>query len=268
MQIVSAYLLAASAVDSGNYDEDYDVDIDMDFAEYMDVGGEDLVGEYIELSTPTDENGGADFSGNQFCGKWLSAFIRPIEYCHIYTNKWGIAATYPSTDVGADWSGFVAWDTNPTYRGMFIPQALDQQCYQSCGKHINMWLAEFCQYDVYNPDNLQAVLWGFYKGSNVTFKCLANVPTQGYASFSHSDYIGSDIGFGTMSWYSREWNSDGSGWVADHAGHEPAAHNYILVYNVTAFKKYLESMSKEEIKSYLLGHYFILAECNVSTKKA
>lgn len=267
MQIVSAYLLAASAVDSGNYDEDYDIGIDPSFEEYMDIGGDDLIGEYIEINPPTDGSGGADFSGNQFCGKWLSAFTRPIEYCQIYTNKAGISANYPSTDAGSDWSGYVAWDNNPTYRGMFIPTALDTQVYNASGKHANMWFTTFCEYDAYTPDNLQAVMWGIYVGRNMSFKCLSNQPTRGFASYSVLDRIGSDIGIGTDKWYSREWDVQ-TGWVNNHAGHDLAVNNFILVYNVTAFKNYLNSMSTDEIKSFLLGHMFVLAECNVTTKKA
>ena len=52
MQIVSAYLLAASAVDSGNYDEEYYIDPAYDFQEYMEIGGDDIVGENINITAP------------------------------------------------------------------------------------------------------------------------------------------------------------------------------------------------------------------------
>lgn len=267
LQVISAYILAASVVEEGNFDEDYDIDTDSEFADYMIDGDQDLVDEYIDVGTPTDGGGVySDFSGDQFCGKWTSAFTRPIEYCQIYTQKAGISASFPSTEQGSDWSAFVAYDTNAHYRGMLIPSALDEQVYNDSGKHINMWFATFAQNPGYQA--LQGVLYGAYVGNNVSFKCLSNQPSRGFASFSFSDRIGSDIGVGTSKWYSRAWEYSGS-WATDisDAGHQAFGQNFILVYDVNGFKTYLNSMTTQEINDFLVSHMFVLAECNISTKK-
>lgn len=266
LQVISAYILAASVVEEGNYEEDYEIDVDQDFVDYMYEEDQEVVGEYVEINTPTDADGGADFSGNQFCGKWMSAFTRPIEYCQIYTDKAGISAIYPNTDVGSDWSGFIAVDSDQTYDGMFIPQACDLRIYNTSGKHANMWIAEFCWNDSTNGE-LQAVLYGAYVGTNIQFKCLSNQPPRGFASFNFSDRIGSDVEVGDGKWYSRGWKYSGSWQTGRWGGHLDFRQNFLLVYNVNAFKAYLNTMTADEIKTFLLGHMFVLAECNVSTKK-
>lgn len=268
MQIVSAYLLAASAVDSGNYDEDYDIDIDPSFEEYMDIAGDEIVGDYIELNAPTGGTEAGSFSGDQFCGDWLSAFVCPIEYAKIYANKAGINPTYPSTSDESEWNGFiVVGPQGQPHLGEYIPRVLDEEVYNDAGKHVNLWLATFAGYTQYNPDDMQARLYGFYVGDNVSFKCVSNQPTRGFASFSMTDIIGSDIGQGAEYLYSHGWIATG-GWGENYGGQASFPTTYILVYNVSAFKNYLNTMTADDLQSFLVNHLFALAECNVYKEKA
>lgn len=269
MQIVSAYLLAASAVDSGNYDEYYDLWTDPQFEEYMDIAGDDIIGDYVEINPPTDGGGNVgDFSGDQFCGKWLSAFTRPLEYIQIYAQKAGVSVEFPSAEIGSNWSGFkVNYDfDNPQYDGVFIPTALDDQVMNNSGKHINFWLATFSRWLGGGENEYQAALFGMYVGENVSFKCVSNQPSNGFASFSVNNYIGTNIGIGTPKRYTRNWVNGAWG---EHGGHSEfgETETFILVYNVNGFKNYLNNLSTEACEEFIRTHLFLLGECNVSTKK-
>lgn len=262
MQIVSAYLLAASAVDSGNYDEDYDIGIDPSFEEYMDIAGADIVGEYIDLDVPTGGTSEGNFDGTKFCDDWVASFTRPVEYAQLCANKEGVVINPPSTSDVSNWAGFTVF-VQTAYKGTLIPQALDQQVYNNGGHHINMWFASIPYYPQTN--GFAPKLWGCYAASSTAFKCITNIPQQGYASFSFTDRIG-DVEVGINDWYSHAYNGNTQQWV-DEGGQLPLPNSFILVYNVNAFKTFLNSMSAQDLNSFLVNHLFVLAECNLSTSK-
>lgn len=268
MRAASSYILAASVVEEGNYEEDYESDIDQDFVDYMYEGDQEIVGEYIELDVPTGGTESGSFSGNQFCGDWLASFVMPIEYAKIYVQKAQVSTNFPSISDASLWSGFKTLDSSPVpsqYRNMLIPQALDQQCFANCGKHINMWFASFPYYPTYGDGNFAPALWGIYAGSNVAFRMNSNEPTHGFATFSFANATG-DIGYGLEGyWYSHQWNANGQ-WDASNAGQEPLQSIFVLVYNPNVFLNYLNSLSAAEVRT-MMQRLFVLAECNVSKDK-
>lgn len=266
IQSISAYLLAATAVETGNYSEDYEVEMDEDFIEYMVEEDQEIVNDYVELSPPTGGSGnGQNFSGNQFCEDWISAFVRPIEYSQMYMTKFqpNVAVTYPSTEDDTDWQGYVYG--NPA---KLIPKYVDDLIYNHESKHVNMWFVTFTgQYTGWHPYPMTARLFGTYVGSNVSWKCITNQPTKGYASFSFYDNHG-DVyipGSSTLPYYSRQWNVSGS-W-ATNSGQNYLPNAFILVYNVEVFKQYLDTLSEDDFYWLLYNYAFLLAECNIKKEK-
>ena len=265
MQIVSAYLLAASAVDGGNYDEDYDLWTDPQFEEYMDIGGDDIVGEYVEINPPSD-GGAGNFDGTKFCSDWLAGFNLPLQMAKIFANNKGFSTIFPSSENVSDWSGFKVWDEVPDYRQQLIPQALDTQCVNNSGKHINMWFVGFPNYPRYGEQNFAPFAWGMYAGSNVSFRCVSNQPTNGLASFSFQGITG-DTGYGLEGyWYSHQWNANGTWATGYYAGKERLPQNFILVYNTKVFLEYFARQSITE-QNRLLNQMYLMAECNVDKSK-
>lgn len=258
MQIVSAYLLAASAVDSGNYDEDYDIGIDPSFEEYMEIAGDEIVGDYLELTIPTD-GGAGNFDGTKFCAEWLSAFIRPMEYFKLYKEQY----SYPAPAITQD---SPLWATY-NYQQQLLPQFLDNIVYGNSGKHINFWTATISPPNRYLSQDLVAVkMWGAYVGRNVSWKVASNEPTHGFVSFYY-DHNGSDISVcDPTDEYFNGYNSQG--WDNNFGSHNSLEPTFILVYNVPLFKRYLSTLNFEEMGGFLANHHFALCECNVSKSKA
>ena len=194
----------------------------------------------------------------------MSAFTRPVEYAQIAASKAGESINPPSTESDANWSGFtVAVQT--AYKDMLIPNALDQQVYNNGGHHINLWFASIPYYP--NTDGFAPKLWGCYAGSSTSFKCITNIPQQGYASFSFADRTG-EVEVGINDWYSHAYNSTTGTWVTNDGGQLPLPNSFILVYNVNAFKIYLNTMDAVSLNQFLANHLFVLAECNIARSKS
>ena len=267
MQIVSAYLLAASAVDSGNYDEEYYIDPAYDFQEYMEIGGDDIVGENINITAPN--NGQGDFSGNQFCGEWTAAFELPIEYMKIYDQKLGKTYEYPDPTNSSDWSEYTVNKVIFGGSSDLVPKVEDDYVYAQTGKHINAWFASVCL-GSFSPVPTNGHLFGLtgiYLPSNVSWICQGNYPTKGYAVFSLNNTSGSivipTIGSG-YNWGEIEF---AGGVFTNHSVRGDVKYPFIMVYNPNAFKNYVASLDTASAKDLINETLFILAECNTSRKK-
>lgn len=261
MQFLSAYLLAAVAVEDGEYTDDYMIDENDDFGDYMEDGGEDIIGDYIPIDVPTGGSGnGQNFSGNQFCADWYAAFIRPIEYAQIYNDKMNYPKGYPDVNKPDDWTGFTH-----TTGTKLIPVKLDELVNDATSKHINFWLASVCLKTA-SPSGVQGYkglgLTGVYLPSNVAFQIRNNFPTLGYATFSFSYKQGSvTIPYfqSNYNWERKRYNEtafDSNSYINNKLG-------YILVYNVDVFKAYLNRLSTSELYDLLNDRLFALAECNI-----
>ena len=260
MNFASAYLLAASVVEDGNYSEDYEVDVDEEFADYMTEMDQEIVGDYVELSAPTGGSGnGQNFSGNQFCEDWLSAWVRPFEYRQIYDAKVSADLWYPSTEDDTEWqsetpqTGFYAYDGGWTNN--LIPVFLDNEIVTNNNKHINFWCANVGIF----LNSRALYMYGAYV-DRASFKCVQNYPRQGYAVF--------EIGLTTGTIYKNQYakyHGLSATQFNGNAGSNNLA-NFILVYNVDAFKTYLEGLDAATCLS-LINSYFALAECNIKKEK-
>lgn len=260
MKFISAYLLAATVVETGSYDEEYEVYDDPEFAEEMEEWGSEAVGEYIQLKPPNDGQG--SFSGDQFCDDWYVAFERPIEYGKIFSDITGHYADACFKDVNDPdkWTGFT-W-TGDT----LIPEYADQKVYAQCGKHINFWAMGWCALN----GRLEPRVWGAYMGENGALRCVGNYPTLGYIDFNLS-YTGNVQMLGNGATYvaiSRGINEDTGAWYTDWAYEQYAVTTLRLVYNVDAYKDYLErSEQSQHYSTNLVGVHYILAECNIKKEK-
>lgn len=278
MQIVSAYLLAASAVDNGNYDEEYDIDPAYDFQEYMDFAGDDIVGDYVELGVPTGGSQAGNFDGTKFCSDWLSAFTMPIEYAKIFSVKGGYDDQYPDTGNPSDWAGFTVpfdWQTNPIPE-QAVQSWIDNEVYQETGHHANFWIARLSvrvPIAGQSPDTAKKygyAIAGAYLPSSKAFRCTGNYPTQGYATFEldssiYFPYYTAEHGGGQVTggisigkrFFEGVWDTGGTG--------EPTS--FVLVYNQNVFKSYLNRQSADTLKSIINSSDFALMECNISKNK-
>lgn len=258
MRAASSYILAASVVEEGNYEEDYDVDMDQDFVDYMYEEGEELDGQYIDLEPPTGGTGTGYFDGTNFCGDWISAFARPIEYFQAYVNKAGLSSYVISEDSSL-WSEYVYLPN-----GALIPNYLDNIVYTNSGKHINFWLASISQ--ISGRTDVAVKLWGAYVGNNVSWKCVSNQPTNGFISFSF-DYTGTASLSDNSNEYYKLYFADTGEWTTQQGFRNELPQTFILVYNIAAFKNYLNRMTAEDMRYFLLNHLFALGECNISKEK-
>lgn len=274
MQIVSAYLLAASAVDSGNYDEYYDLDIDPLFEEYMELGGDDIIGEEIELTPPN--NGTGSFSGAAFCADWISAFTLPIEIGKIYAEKAGLSIDFLDSSDSGQWGGYILpfeWQTE-SMNDILIPRWLDNDVYQNTGRHINVWFASLTLGDT-TPAYADTVAYniaGINLPSNIGWRLISNMPTQGYGVFE----VNSDVYMSTYTATNRDAHYVVQGGVIGKrrktdgtwfSGGLRTLQTFIMVYNPKVFLAYLNRLDAETIKSVLSAKEIILAECNVSKGK-
>ena len=270
IQVISAYLLAASVVEEGNYEEDYDVDVYEDFAEYMTEGDQEIIGEEIELMLPNDGQG--SFSGNSFCSDWLSAFVLPIEYAQIFSDVGGYGMTFPSTEDESEWSDYTVpfdWQTEQITEQL-IPQWLDADVYANTGHHINLWfvtttLLGNAQY----PNTNGYGLAGVYLPSNIGWKILANYPAQGYGVFEMSDSVYKSTYTASRTGHTESGNGiakrfTNQGWKVGGTG---VVSRFAMVYNPEAFKNYLSGLDVATINQILNNTAFILAECNISKSK-
>ena len=257
LQVISAYILAASVVEEGNYEEDYDVETDQDFVDYMYEEGDAIVGEYLDLTVPSD-GGKGNFDGTKFCGEWLSAFIRPMEYFALYKAK----VSYPAPAITEDSPLWTTYD----YQNQLLPQYLDNRVVANSGKHINFWTATISPPNPALMQDLVAVkMWGAYIGSDIAWKVASNEPTHGFVSFYY-DHIGTDISVcDPTDEYFNGYSSQG--WDSRFGSHNSLEPTFILVYNVTVFKQYLSNMENEELGHFIANHHFALCECNVSKDK-
>lgn len=264
LQFISAYIMAMASIDDGNYSEDYEMEINSDFADFMEDSDQEVVGEFIELSVPTGGSGnGQNFSGNQFCEDWLSAFVRPIEYAEIFNDLYGDSSlTFPDTSNANDWSGYLGVSDS----SIIIPTEIDNDVYENTGKHVNMWFASFNSRTISNAYGLVKMIGCYVPESGISWKIASNSPTQGYASFEWSPQGNVYI----PTWIYALPATCGRGWTTSNTWGEAKfymrANNIILVYNVEAFKTYLRTLSENDL-SAMLDHPFILAECNIKKEK-
>ena len=260
IQSISAYLLAATTVESGNYDEDYEIEDDPDFVDYMEEGDQTLIGDFIDIDAPLGGSGnGLNFSGEQFCDDWMAAFTRVFEYSQIRDEIIGATnLQYPSTEDDSEWSNFTGGSQNK-----LVPEYLDDYVYTNYGKHINMWVAS-CQEGGYFGRTFQ--LWGAYI-DQASFQCKANYPTQGYAVFDSYNLPATGTYQDCREWFGRAVNADGVTYTSS-AGNRIStnASRYILVYNVEAFKTYLSGLDATNVNN-LASSWFVLAECNIKKEK-
>ena len=259
LQVISAYLLAATAVESGQYTDDYDIDEDDDFADFMEEEVE--VGDYIPIDVPTGGSGnGQNFSGNQFCDDWYAAFVRPFEYANVYNKKMGYSQGYPDVNKPEQWTGFT--HTSGT---KIIPVKLDELVNDATSKHINFWLASICLKTA-SPSGNQGYkslgLTGVYLPSTVSFEIRNNYPTQGYATFSFA-YKRGDV---VIPYFQSNYNWERRRYDDTEFTNSYLVNNkvsYILVYNVSAFMTYLDGLSTSDLYDLLNDRLFALAECNI-----
>lgn len=272
MQIVSAYLIAAAAVEEGNYDEDYDITEDPDFVDFMEDGDQDIVGDYIELELPTGGTDPENFTGNKFCTDWQAAFVRPFEYMQIVDGLLGITgASYPSTEDGADWEDYkintVRSNRLPEDQNILVPKFLDNDNVSKNSKHINMWFASVgIRYGQTGNPHLIG-LSGCYVPKTFSWRINANYPTKGYAVFSMSQT--SAILSLPYYEYSYNWGeviyNGSNSWGGGSAENQKL--QFIKVYNVEAFKNYLSGLDGATALSIVNETLFVLAECNVKKNK-
>lgn len=266
LQVISAYILAASVVEEGNYEEDYDVDIEQDFVDYMYEGDQDIVGDYIEINAPTGGSVDGSFSGNIFCADWMSAFVLPFEYAQIYYSKLGITEDFPADPNDASsWSGF-SGDGNPQDDGL-IADWYDEQVHANTGHHANVWFAGIGV----NPPRPYKTLgiWGIYMPDNVSFQIVENHPVQGYAVFDADSRQGT-IYIPTITSLNNAFTKvyeNGAFVEGSASSGSTNQRRYILVYNPTVFKKYLQNLDSTTLGNFLMTAYFVLAECNISKDK-
>ena len=260
MRAVSAYILAASVIETGNYSEDYDIEMDDDFVEYMTEGDQEIIGDYVELEAPTGGSGnGRNFSGDQFCEDWLSAWVRPFEYRQIYDAKVSADLWYPSTEDDTEWTsenpqnGYYAYDGG--FTNDLIPVYLDNEIFTNNNKHINFWCANVGM--LYNSRVL--FMYGAYI-NRTAFRCIHNYPRQGYAVFEISGATGTIY----LTRYARYHGMSSDGFNGNAGSNNPTS--FILVYNVAAFKTYLQGLDSSTCLS-IVSSYFALAECNIKKEK-
>ena len=278
LQVISAYLLAASVVEEGNFQEDYDVDTNPEFEEYMMEEDQGVVGEDIILDVPTGGTTPSSFSGDYFCEDWLSAFTMPIEYAKIFSEKGGYSDIYPDTANPSDWSGFTVpfdWQTNPVTEQP-IQSWIDNAVYAETGHHCNFWICQLGLRTPTSPSQPETAkkygyaITGTYMPPNKAFRCTGNYPTQGYATFELDDSMyfaeytaiapwttvhGCSIG---KRYFEGTWDTGGVG--------NPTS--FVLVYNPNVFKAYLNRLDADTIKSFMNSSFFALAECNISKSKS
>lgn len=262
MKFISAYLLAATVVETGSYDEEYYIEEDPEFGDYMDEGGDELIGDFIDISAPTGGTSDGSFSGEQFCDDWMAAFTRVFEYSQIRDEIIGATnLQYPSTEDDSDWAGFTV-----NYAGAegLIPVRLDAYVYANYGKHINMWVAS-CQEGTYFGREFH--LWGAYI-DQASFQCKGNYPRQGYAVFDSYNSPAHGTYQDSREWHGRAVNADGVTYGSSMGNAISAnASQYVLVYNVDAFKEYLSGLDATNANG-LANSWFVLAECNIKKDKA
>ena len=258
MRAVSAYILAASVIETGNYEEDYDVDVYDDFAEYMTEEDQEIVGDYIELSAPTGGSSSASFSGDEFCEDWVVSFMRPIEYWEIYNELYGTVTagyTLPDVNNADDWTGYVVGSSTT-----LIPDSIDDDIYANVDKHANLFIAEIgCSSAGY-----EIGMTGFYLSENVGWQIIANNPRYGFASVNSTPntsvyfYNNHVQPYGAMKRKTTAWSAGSSAKYM-----KPL----VLVYGIDNFKAYLATLSDSDFVTFMNGHAFILANCNVSKEK-
>ena len=274
LQVISAYLLAASVVEEGNYEEEYDIEIDQEFVDYMNEEAE--VGEEIELNVPTGGTEIGNFDGSKFCSDWLSAFELPIECGKIFAEKSGLSMQFLDAGNSGEWSGFVVpfeWQRE-TFAEKQIPHWLDDDVYAQTGHHINMWFASLTLSDqshMYSDTNAYNIT-GVYIPSNESFKMTANYPTQGYAVFEMKDgiYTPTYTATNKSSGLVQSGNVLGKRYFNDgtwSVGGVRELHEFIMIYSPNAFKNYLSRLDAATIQSILSAKEIILAECNISKSK-
>ena len=266
IQVISAYLLAATAVESGNYEEEYEYGDDEEFAEFMTDEGSDVVGDFVELTPP---NGGkGTFSGDAFCDDWMTAFIMPFEYMKIFDTKHGWSGTwYPSTDDDSEWNGtgtgnerFNAYDSDHGgFKEDLIPKYIDDYIFDTYGKHVNMWFAKVDYYNyIYGQSRYFRMMGAYVDHAN--FKCTGNYPRQGYSTFTMTGATGT---FQHSDFFMHQVY--GNAFVAG-GGSSGGTVDFVLVYNTDAFLTYLSGLTDAQV--YQLAYsWFILAECNIKKEK-
>ena len=112
-------------------------------------------------------------------------------------------------------------------------------------------------------------LTGVYIPRNVGFRLSGNYPTQGYGVFQLIDHVG-DVYIPAFTQYN--WNFMLKSYNGADFPENPATiganrkTNFILVYNVTAFKAYLNTIDRETFRAFD-NTLFALAECNIDKSK-
>lgn len=262
MRAVSAYILAASVIETGNYSEDYEIDVDEDFAEYMFEGDQEIVGDYIPINSPTGGSSTGSFSGNQFCEDWVSAFVRTVEYATLYTEKYHRTTSFPNPEDEEDWTTYIQTASQDSE---IIAKYIDDDVYANTGKHANIWVT------MVGPDQKGIYLGGFYVSQNMLWKINTNFPQYGFCSFYISETTGGiyvprysisnqNYAIG-RTWSTNQFTGNTS---VPHWLNNPVI---ILVYNVTAFEAYLDTLDQDGMHSFLNNRFFMLAECNVLKEK-
>lgn len=280
LQVISAYILAASVVEEGNFEEEYDIDTNPEFEEYMMEEGQEVVGEDIIVDVPTGGTEPNNFNGTKFCTDWLSAFTMPIEYVKIFDEVGGYTEEYPDTGNEADWSGFKVpfeWQTEQITEQP-IQSWLDNDVYTNTGHHINLWFASIAVRDAGTmPPEYEGyysyAIGGVYLPPTTTFRCTGNYPTQGYATFeiSESVYLSTYTATSKYTHVTNQGNAIGRRYKEnewdDVTGGVGEVNSFVIVYNPNVFKSYLRRQSEATIKQILNSSYFALAECNISKSK-
>lgn len=260
MRAVSAYILAASVIETGNYSDDYEINVDEDFADYMIEGDQEIIGDYITLDAPSGGSQPGNFDGSQFCTDWTSVFVRPIEYMKIYAERFEQSPAYPDPNNESDWEGFVY---GTTASADLIPVMFDDLVYQNTGKHINFWCGGI---SITPWEGKGLWLTGMYVPKNVGFQLIGNDPTHGFGVFHLVNNTGQiyipNLGY---SYNAANKGYSDTGFIINSLGANQKV-RAIMVYNPDVFIDYLKVCDRSFFQS-LTGALFILAECNIKKEK-
>jgi len=256
---VNVYANGADVAQSANCGEA--VCENQSFAQYMETQDQNIVGTFVNIKAPTGGNNADSFTGLGYYDDWRKAFARPIEYASVYQQKFtSVNATYPDVKNVSDWNGYHHGNAS-----VLVPKIADDQIYNNQSKHVNMWFTR-----VTGKDNGQYVnpisfyIFGVYAPeTGIAWKCVTNRPASGYAVFSFdTNTTGIFIpGASQFPFKGRSWDPNGYWGGAYGAGYIPG--NFILVYNVEAYKEYLNTLSNGEYRAMIDNYAYLLAECNV-----
>ena len=248
-----------------------------DFSDYMTTQDQAIVGQYIEVDMPTVGSSSTGLTGINFYDNWRLAFVRVIEYAKIRDAIVGESYPYPNAMDPQDpwWTGYLTKYNVGIRSGsdMILAEYLDSLVYEQANKHVNAWFATMDFRD-YRTRSLG--LSGIYVPEGVKWKVISNHPSYGYAEFNMSNtdntvYLPNIGNYGSAT-SKYNWGQVGIAYYSatnssvNNSASAPRP-NFTIVYNVDAFKTYLNTLDSSTITSFLWERLFALVECNLPKTK-